>query len=188
VVAVVDGISISQPEWDRLASPYFQEVEAQAGRPLNEDEKRLLRRNLLEELIRERLWLADARRRGMKVTEASVDARMKQSPFFKSGDKLDEAKFLAFKRSPSSNYPELKSQVEIGLLLEEYTRWMERRFAPREAELRKAFQERTAQATVRYFTMGPDAISLEPDASARETRGYHYTNPQEFQTPVSARN
>lgn len=187
VVAIVDGISISQPEWDRLAAPYFQEVEAQAGRPLNDEEKRLLRRNLLEELIRERLWLADARRRGMKVTEASVDARMKQSPFFKSGDKVDEAKFLAFKRSPSSNYLELKSQVEIGLLLEEYTRWMERRFAPREAELRKAFQERTAQATIRYFMMGPDAISLEPEATPREIRAYYDTHASEFQTADSAR-
>lgn len=187
VLAVVDGITITQAEWDRLASPYFQEVAAQAGRPLSEDEKRLLRRNLLDELIRERLWLADARRRGMKVTEAAVDARMKQSPFFKSGGKVDEAKFLAFKRSPSSNYPELKSQVELGLLIEEYSRWMERRFAPREAELRKAFQERTAQATIRYFMMGPDAISLEPEASAREIRAYYDEHPQEFQTADSAR-
>ena len=187
VLAVVDGISISQTEWDRLASPYFQEVEAQAGRPLNDEEKRLLRRNLLDELIRERLWLADARRRGMKVTEAAVDARMKQSPFFKSGNKVDEGKFLAFKRSPSSNYRELRSQVEMGLLIEEYSRWMERRFAPREAELRKAFQERTAQATIRYFMMGPDAISLEPEARTREIRTYYDDHPQEFQTADSAR-
>jgi len=187
ILAVVDGISISQTEWDRLASPYFQEVEAQAGRPLNDEEKRLLRRNLLDELIRERLWLADARRRGMKVTEATVDSRMKQSPFFKSGNKVDEAKFLAFKRSPSSNYRELKSQVEMGLLIEEYSRWMERRFAPREAELRKAFQERTAQATIRYFMLGPDAISLEREASAREIRAYYDEHAQEFQTADSAR-
>ncbi|HKQ19957.1 MAG TPA: peptidyl-prolyl cis-trans isomerase [Candidatus Eisenbacteria bacterium] len=186
-LAIVDGISITQVEWDRLASPYFQEVEAQAGRRLSEDEKRLLRRNLLEELIRERLWLADARRRGMKVTEAQVDARMKQSNFFKTGNKVDEAKFLAYKRSPSSNYRELRAQVEVGLLIEEYSRWMERRFAPREAELRKAFQERTAQATIRYFMMGPDAVSLEPEASARDIRAYYDAHPQEFQTADSAR-
>lgn len=186
-LAIVDGLSITQPEWDRLAAPYFQEVEAQAGRRLNDEEKRLLRRNLLEELIRERLWLADARRRGMKVPEAAIDARMKQSPFFKSGNKIDEQKFMAFKRSPSSNYLELKSQVEMGLIIEEYTRWMERRFAPREAELKKAFQERTALATIRYFMMGPDAVSLEPEASAREIRAYYETHPQEFQTPDSAR-
>lgn len=187
VLAVVDGIPITQAEWDRVATPYYREVEEQAGRKLNEDEKRLLRRNLLDELIRERLWVADARRRDMKIAPEAVDARMKQSPFFRVGGKVDEAKFQAYKRSPSSNYGELKPQVEMGLLLEEYTRWMERRFGPREAELKNVFQDRTTQASIRYFVMGPEAVSLEPEAPARDIRAYYDAHPQEFQTADSAR-
>jgi parvulin-like peptidyl-prolyl isomerase len=188
VIAVVDGVPIRQGEWDRLADPYFREVETRAGRKLTEEEKRLLRRNLLEELIRERLWLADARRRGMVVSEAVIDARMRESPFFKvDGKKVDEAKFLSFKRSPTSNYAALKAQVGMGLLIEEYTRWMERRFGPREPEVRKAFQERTAQATIRYFILGPDVASLEPEASLKQIRAYYEAHPQEFQAPDSAR-
>ncbi|HEX7078697.1 MAG TPA: peptidyl-prolyl cis-trans isomerase [Candidatus Eisenbacteria bacterium] len=187
VIAEVDGIPIRQDEWDRLALPYYQEVEARAGRKLNDEEKRLLQKNLLEELIRERLWLADARRRGMKVTDDAVDARMKQSAFFRTDGKTDEAKFLAFKRSPSSNYPELRAQVETGLMIEEYTRWMERRFGPRDPDLRKIFQERTSQATIRYLLMGPDAVSLEPEARRRQILAYYEAHPQEFQSPDSAR-
>src|SRR6185295_10871028 len=102
--------------------------------------------------------LADAQRRGMKVTETEIDARMKQSDFFKTGGKLDEAKFQAFKHSPSSNYPELRFQAERGLLLEEYVRWMERRFGPREAELKKTFEERTTQASIDYIVLGPEVV------------------------------
>lgn len=186
VIGTVDGIAIRQAEWDRLAAPYFQEVEAKAGRKLSDDEKRLLRKNLLDELIRERLWLADARRRGMKVNPDAVDARLKETSFFKVKGKVDEAKFLAFKNSPSSNYQVLREQVAMGLLLEDYARWMERRFGPREAEVRKAYQDLAGQAAVRYFVLGPEAVSLEPEAEARQIRSYYEAHQQEFQTPDSA--
>lgn len=186
-IGIVDGIPILQAEWDRLAKPYFEEVQVRAGRPLNDEERKLLQRNVLDELIRERLWIADSQRRGMKVSDVDIDARMKQSDFFKTNGKPDEAKFQAFKRSPSSNYPELKFQVERGLLLEEYVRWMERRFGPREAELKKAFEERTAQASINYFVLGPDAISLEPEASPAQVRAYYEAHPDEFMSPEEAR-
>jgi len=184
---MVDGIPIRQAEWDRLATPYFKEVETRAGRKLTEDEMRLLRKNLLEELIRERLWLADARRRGMKVSDDAIDARMKASDFFKVGGKVDEGKFLAFKRSPTSNYAVLRVQVGMGLQLEDYSRWMERRFSPREAEVMKTYQERTAEAVIRYFVMGPEAVSLEPEAGAKQIRAFYEAHQQDFQTPDSAR-
>jgi len=187
LLGTVDGIPIRQSEWDHLATPYFQEVETRAGRKLNDDEKRLLRKNLLDELIRERLWLADARRKGLRATEEAVDARMKESAFFKVKGKVDEAKFLAFKRSPTSNYPVLREQVAMGLLLEDYARWMERRFAPREVEVRKAYQELAGQASIRYFVLGPEAVSLEPEADAKQIRAYYEAHTQEFQTPDSAR-
>ncbi len=186
-IGIVDGIPITQAEWDRLAKPYFEEVQVRAGRPLNEDEKRLLQHNVLDELIRERLWLADARRRGMKVTDVEIDSRMKQSEFFKTAGQVDEAKFQAFKRSPTSNYPELRAQVEQTLLLEEYTRWMERRFGPRESELKKTFEERTSQASIRYAVVGPDAVTLEPEATAAQVRAYYDAHPDEFMGDEEAR-
>lgn len=186
-IGIVDGIPILQVEWDRLAKPYYEEVEVRAGRPLNDEERKLLQRNVLAELVRERLWLADARRRGMKVSDVEIDARMKQSEFFKTAGQVDESKFQAFKRSPTSNYPELRAQAERGMLLEEYARWMERRFGPRETELRKTFEERTSQASLRYMVVGPDAISLEPEATAAQIRAYYETHPEEFENPPEAR-
>ena len=187
VIAVVEGIPIRQFEWDRLAAPYYREVEAEAGRKLSESEQRLLRQNVLHELIRERLWIADAIRRGMTVTEAETDARMKQSAFFKTNGRIDEGKFLAFKRSPTSNYPELRAQLQLGLLLEQYSRWMERRFGPREAELKQAFRERTTQATLRYLLLGPETVSLDPVATEAEIRAYFDKHPAEFLAAEEAR-
>ncbi|HET9951220.1 MAG TPA: peptidyl-prolyl cis-trans isomerase [Candidatus Eisenbacteria bacterium] len=187
VIAVVEGLPIRQFEWDRLAGPYYRDVEAEAGRKLSETEKRLLRQNVLHELIRERLWIADAKRRGMTVTDAEIDARMKQSAYFKTNGRVDEGKFLAFKRSTTSNYPELRAQLQMGLLLEQYTRWMERRFGPREAELKQAFRERTMQATLRYLLLGPETVSLEPVATEAEIRAYYDEHPAEFLAPEEAR-
>jgi parvulin-like peptidyl-prolyl isomerase len=187
VLGVVEGIPIRQFEWDRLAAPYYKQVETEAGRKLTESEQRMMRQNVLHELIRERLWVADARRRGMVVSDADVDARMKQSKYFKTNGRVDEGKFLAFKRSPASNYPELRAQLQMGLVLEQYSRWMERRFGPREAELKQAFRERTTQATIRYLLMGPEAVSLDPEATPAEIRAYYDDHPVEFQAPEEAR-
>jgi parvulin-like peptidyl-prolyl isomerase len=186
-MGVVDGIPILEAEWDRLANPYFEEIAARAGRALNEEEKRLLRRNVLDELIRERLWLADAMRRGVAVTETAIDSRMKQSDFFKTNGQPDEAKFRAFKSSPTSNYTSLRAQVQRSLLLEEYIRWMERRFGPREAELKKTFEERTSQAAIRYFVLGPEAVSLDTEATPAQVRAYYEAHPDEFETADEAR-
>jgi len=186
-IGMVDGIPITQAEWDRLAKPYFDEVQVRAGRALTDDETRLLKHNVLDELIRERLWLADARRRSMKPADADIDSRMKQSPFFKNNGVVDEAKFQAFKSSPTSNYPELRAQVERTLVLEDYTRWMERRFGPREAELKKTFEERTSQASLRFAVVGPDMVTLEPQATASQVRAYYDAHPDEFLGPEEAR-
>ncbi|HET9940029.1 MAG TPA: hypothetical protein VFR25_02910, partial [Candidatus Eisenbacteria bacterium] len=50
-IGMVDGIPIYQIDWDRLAEPYFEEIEAKAGRKLSDDDKKLLRKNVLDELI-----------------------------------------------------------------------------------------------------------------------------------------
>lgn len=157
-----------------------------AGRALNDEERKLLQKNVLDELVRERLWLADARRRGMKATDAAIDSRMKQGDFFKTQGQVDEAKFQAFKQSPSSNYPLLRAQVERTLCLEEYSRWMERRFGPREAEVQKMFEERTSQASIRYVVVGPDLVSLEEQATPAQIRAYYDSHPGEFETPDEA--
>src|SRR5512144_2917304 len=58
VLGAVEGIPITQEQFDRLAKPYFEEVRAKANRDLSPEEKTLLRKNVLEEMIRERLWIS----------------------------------------------------------------------------------------------------------------------------------
>ncbi len=187
VLAVVDGIPISKLQWDRLADPYFQEVEARAGRSLTEDEKTLLRKNVLQELIRERLWVADAKRRGFVATDAELDARLQRNDYFKTNGKFDPAKFRQFKFAPESNYHEISEQVRNAVLLDKYVAWMKTRYAVPEAQLRKEFQSRTAQASVRYLWITPDLVSLEPQATADQIRSYYERHADEFRSPEEAR-
>lgn len=187
VVAVIEGIPLTQLEWDRLAQPYFEEVQARAGRPLSEEEKAILRRNVLEELVRERLWVADARRRGFSATEPEIDAKLRINPHFQTNGKPDEQKFQEFKRSATSNYPEIKAQIALAVLLDKYVKWIGTRYAPTEAELKKEFSLRTAQAALRYFWLTPDAISLDRQATAEQIRAAYDAHPEEFQNPEEAR-
>lgn len=187
MIGVVEGIPIRQAQFDRLAKPYFEEVRAKANRDLTPEETRLLDRNVLEELIRERLWISAARGQGLSAPVESIDGRMKQLPYFRTSGKVDESRFQSFKASPSSNYRQLASEVEQSLLLEAYVRWMERRFSPAEADLKGRFARRTTQGTIRYFWLTPEAVSTEPEASREEIRAYYERHPDEFRTPEEAR-
>jgi len=186
-IAVVDGIPIQKLQWDRLAEPYFKEVEARAGRALTEDEKAILRKNVFQELVRERLWVADAKRRGFTATEGELDTRLQRNDFFKTAGKFDPAKFRAFKYSPETNYRLIVEQVRNAVLLDKYVAWMRTRYAVPESELRKEFQSRTAQAALRYLWLTPDAVSIEPQADAGRIRAYYEAHPEEFQSPEEAR-
>ena len=186
-IAVVDGIPIQKLQWDRLAEPYFKEVEARAGRALTEEEKAILRKNVFQELVRERLWVADAKRRGFTATEGELDTRLQRNDFFKTAGKFDPAKFRAFKYSPETNYRLIVEQVRNAVLLDKYVAWMRTRYAVPESELRKEFQSRTAQAALRYLWLTPDAVSIEPQADAGRIRAYYEAHPEEFQSPEEAR-
>ncbi len=186
-IATVEGIPITQEQFDRLAKPYFEEIHAKINRELSPEEMKLLTKNVLEELIRERLWVAAARGQGAVIPEDSIDAHMRRFSAFRAGGKVDEARFRAFKTSPTSNYREVRAEIEQGLLLESYRRWMARRFAPSEAELRRAFKRHTTEASIRYFWLTPEAVSLEPEASPEAIRTYYASHPGEFQTPEEAR-
>ncbi|HYR51136.1 MAG TPA: peptidyl-prolyl cis-trans isomerase [Candidatus Dormibacteraeota bacterium] len=186
-IAVVDGIPIQKLQWDRLADPYFREVEARAGRALTGDEKTLLRKNVFEELVRERLWVADAKRRGFTATEAELDARLQKNDYFKTAGKVDPEKFRQFKYSPESNYRVIAEQVRNAVLLDKYVAWMRTRYAIPESELRKEFQSRTAQASIRYLWLTTDLAPLEREATAEEIRAYYDRHAEEFQSPEEAR-
>ncbi len=186
-IAVVDGIPIQKLQWDRLAEPYFKEVEARVGRPLTDDEKGLLRKNVFSELVRERLWVADAKRRGFVVTEAELDAHLQKNDYFRTAGKFDPVKFRQFKYSPESNYRVIVEQVRNAVLLDKYVAWMRKRYAIPEAELRKEFQRRTGQASIRFLWLTPDAVSLDRQADAGGIRAYYDAHPDEFQSPEEAR-
>lgn len=187
VLGAVEGIPIKQAQFDRLAKPYFEEVRAKANRDLTAEERALLQKNVMEELIRERLWISAARSQGLTAPVESVDARMKQFSYFRTGGKPDGSKFEAFKSSPTSNYRQVAAEVEQGLLLEAYMRWMERRFSPAEADLKREFARRTTQGTIRYFWLTPDAVSMDPESSREAIRAYYDAHPDEFRTAEEAR-
>ena len=187
IMAVVDGIPITKVEWDRLADPYFAEIEARAGRKLTDDEKGLLRKNVLQELVRERLWVADAKRRGFTATEAELDARLQRNAYFKTNGKFDPVKFRGFKFSPASNYRELLDQIQNAVLLDKYVAWMKTRYAVPESELKKEFMKRTAQASIRFLWLTPDAVSLGLQATAEQIRAYYDAHPDEFRSTEEAR-
>src|SRR6266850_1625380 len=64
---------------------------------------------------------------------------------------------------------------------------MKTRYAVPESELKKEFMKRTAQASIRFLWLTPDAVSLGLQATAEQIRAYYDAHPDEFRSTEEAR-
>src|SRR5262249_55760438 len=91
VIARVEGRDITQAEFDRVAQPYFQMLRAQLGPSFAGDMLTMASFNVLDELIRRALLAIETARRRVPVSDADVDAFLRQDPFFLTDGKFDQA-------------------------------------------------------------------------------------------------
>lgn len=112
--AVVNGKAITQAEVEREMAGMLNEFKNRGAVP-EESQMEALKKNLLEELISQELLAQEGTRLGIKVDGALVDDRLK---LLKSRFPSEE-EFKAILSRSSLSEPELRSQMERGLLIHE---------------------------------------------------------------------
>ena len=112
--ALVNGKAITQAEVEREMAGMLNELRNRGTVP-EESQMEALKQNLLEELISQELLAQEGTKLGIKVDEALVNDRIK---LLKSKFPSEEEFKSVLSRSNLSE-PELKSQMERGLLIHE---------------------------------------------------------------------
>ncbi|MCG6537946.1 MAG: SurA N-terminal domain-containing protein, partial [Syntrophales bacterium LBB04] len=112
--AVVNGKAITQGEVERELAGMLNELKKRGTVP-EESQMEAIKKNLLEELISQELLAQEGTKLGIKVDEALVNDRLKT---LKSRFPSEEEFKNVLSRS-SLTEPELKSQMERGLLIHE---------------------------------------------------------------------
>ena len=135
-IARVEGRTITQADFDRIATPYYAQLHATMGAKFTADVQRTAALNVLDELVRREVLALEARRQGIQVSQAETDSILARDPFFLTNGAFDSAKFNLFKSGPTSNYGQLLPGLRDAAAAGSLDHILRQRFTPSRAAVR----------------------------------------------------
>ena len=147
-VARVGQLTIGQDELAQAERQAAQRYRDRNGTDVPSELADLVRRQVLENLIRQRLLSLDARRRGVTVSDAEAEAQLRLDPAFQQGGLFNEAKYLAIKASNPEAYAMALARVRDALAARKLNERMERETRPDDAAIRAELEREMAASKV----------------------------------------
>ena len=114
-IATVGGRSIARDEFRARETQAMGEYRQRLGRDIPDEVRAVVRRQLLENLIRRELLALEAARRGIAPSDAETEAQLRREPFFNPDGKFDPARFEAVRTGQAENYQRAIAQVKQQL-------------------------------------------------------------------------
>jgi peptidyl-prolyl cis-trans isomerase D len=194
----VDGRPIQLAAYNEVYQDLYQRMQQQAGTQLSREQIRQIEEMAWEQVVGQMLLQREMERRGIRVTNAEIVQAMRfmphpdlmQNELFQTDGQFDLGKYQQFLNSPQASddlllqleryYREVLPQAKLmrqltaGLYLSD-------------AELWRAYRDRTETATVNYVSL--DLTTLVPGDVAitdREIRDYYNRNREEFRRSAAA--
>ena len=146
----------------------------------------LVRRQVLENLIRQRLLALDARRSGIKVSDAEAEEQLKRDPAFQQNGLFNEAKYLAIKSANPDGYARALAATRDALASRKAGERMERETRPDRVAIRAQVERELTRVTIDYLPLRRrdfDGSAPEPREAdvlaAYAAHGERYRRPEE---------
>jgi hypothetical protein len=114
-IATVDERVVSRDEFERRAQYALDQYRARSGADVPADYKAVIRRQVLESMIRHELLVLEAKRRGMVGSDAEADAEVRKDPYFNPNGKFDPQRYAAIRSEHPQAYEAALQQVKDQL-------------------------------------------------------------------------
>ncbi len=183
-VATVGDMRISKAEFEQRANATLDEYRTRSGGAVPDEFVPIVRRQVLEGLIRMDLLALEASRRGALATVAEAEDQIRKEPFFNPGGQFDANKFNTVRsiNSPAWQSAILELRRRIGA--QKLSRKLEQERGPAPEELRAAAERALTRASFDYLLMrGREFGGDYPEPRESEVLDYYRTHPSEFQRP-----
>lgn len=184
-IATVGSRSIPRDEFERRAA---QTVQQFAGRGEVPPEMRdVVRRQLLETLIRMQLLVQEARRTGVTVSPLEAEAELKKDPFFNPGGQYDASRLLAIKTTQKPQYDAAIQGISEQLAARRLNDRIEQQVKPDPAALRAEARRELSRVTLEHLSLRRgDFNGSFPEPREAAILAYYRANAAEFQRPDRA--
>ena len=161
---------------DAYGDQYSSELAEQLQLPLR----------AIEQLVNEKVALAEAREMGLMVTDAEVREEILSIPGFvdEQGRFLSEEQYRRVARANGFAGPgDLEEAVRSDLLLGKLNRVLTQNIHVTEQQVEDAYREEVERARVRYLALPRTLFSAEVDPSAEELESYYEAHREEYRLP-----
>jgi parvulin-like peptidyl-prolyl isomerase len=167
-VATVGALRIPQAELEQRAQQAVLDYKGRTGSDLPPEIRPLMRRQLLESLIRRDLLILEAQRRGFLASEQEAEAQLRKDPFFQVNGRFDSARYeQARLQNPAALATTLQAvRANLGgrnLLIR-----MQRERGPSEVVLRARATRALTRASIGYLALRRPEFDV-PDVEPRES-------------------
>ncbi len=147
----------------------------------------LVRRQVLENLIRQRLLALDARRRGVAVSDAEAEAQLRLDPAFQQGGLFNEAKYLALKAANPSGFAQALAATKDGLAARKASERLDRETRPDDAAIRAEIERERSRVTIDYLALRRGSFEgIYPEPREDEVLAQYAAHPERYRRPESA--
>ena len=186
-LATVGGLRVEGPELESAVQEAIQAYTARTHLEMDPQLEPLVRRQILENLIRQRLLSLEAARRGMTVTQAEADAELRKDPVFQSGGVFNEARYLSIKATNPVAYERSIAAIKQNLAAGRARQQMERDVRPDDVALRAQLERELTRATIEYLALRSAEIDGSyPEPREADVLAYYRSHAVDFRRPEQA--
>jgi len=152
-VATVGGLQVTRSAFDERVRTAVENYRERTGGTPSAEDLPVLKRQVLEGLIREKLLLLEAKRRGLTLTTAQAEEEVKKDPFFQTGGMFDEAKFLAIKAGQPERFKTVVADIQNTVPAIRLREKIMRENAPDSAAMRARLSAELSTVRLHYLAL-----------------------------------
>ena len=185
--ATVGALRITQAELEQRSQQATSDYKGRTGSDLPPEIRPLMRRQLLESLIRRNLLVLEARRRGLPGSEQEAEAQLKKDPFFQVNGRFDPARYEQIRLQNPLALAATLQDLRASLGAQNLLRAVQSERGPKEAELRASASRALTRVSIDYLALRrPESDESEIEPRANDVLDYYRAHAADYQQPARA--
>lgn len=185
IVATVGGTGIRQDELDARAAEMEVNYRGRMGTDLNAQQRASIRRQALETLVRQRLYVLGAGR--AQVSAAEVDAYLKNMPIFNPNGQFSQRAWDNAHRNDPAAFKRATDEARRELGAQRLSESLRKKYTPPDDALRRAATRSLESANLNYLALPVGAFTGRTrEPSEKEVLEEYRAHIHDFDRPAEA--
>jgi parvulin-like peptidyl-prolyl isomerase len=186
-VATVGDLRIPQAELDQRSQLAVSDYKGRTGSDLPPEVRPLMRRQLLEGLIRRDLLILEAQRRGLLGSEQEAEAQLKKDPFFQANGRFDAARYEQFRLQNPALLATTLQNLRANLGARDLQQRIQSERGPSEAKLRARASRALTRASIDYLALrSPEFDDSQTEPRESDVLDHYRAHAADYHRPARA--